>query len=183
MPTIEDQRKARAVLAGFQKVLILASEGNSDEALDTLDDLLDQDNFEDTLDGAEVLSKLVVKASDDEEESEDEDYDDEDESEDEDYDDEDEDGDEEEEVTASTRQRNSLNRKSTYLQLAFAPLDEIEDEMASDDEDEDEDYDDEEEDEDEEEVVESSTRRGARRLRPKTQEVKASLRNGKGGLL
>lgn len=146
------------VLAGLRDVLTQVANGDPDGAIDTLEDMLDDGNIEDTLDGAEELSMLATLASD--EDFDDEDFDEEadvdEDEDDEDYD-EDEDEDDEGVVESSVR---GTRRKVNHLNQAFASLDTLDDDEDEDfDEEADVDEDEEEyEDEDDEYVVESSVR-------------------------
>ena len=140
-------RNARKHLATMAGVLKQVASGDTDSAIQTLEDLVsteDQGQFEELLDSQDTLAHLISIAS---EAVEDEDEDE--------YDEDEEDEDEEDEdlsATASVKLSSAsvMNKRATYLGLALAGFEE-EEEDDEDDEDEDE-YEEEEEDLDDEDL-------------------------------
>lgn len=138
---------ARTVLAGLRDCLIAVANGDEDEAVHTLQSLVggSDEQFEDTLEGTEALSALIVdahKALASDSEDHDEDYDDEEEEDDADDEDadeyEDEDGDDEDDVEESKVKTNKskkralltasvAKKRSRYLDLALADVEDLED--------------------------------------------------------
>lgn len=165
--TKEQQLASKQVLLGFRDALTAAVSGDFDGAVDTFNDLLDDDTVESTLDGLETIAQLLVKASEDDSEDDEDDsddYDDEDDSEDDEDNSDEDDSDEDEDDTkvesrVKTRKKSVASVKSSkakrttaYLDLALASLDDIEDEDDEDTSDEDVSDDDSDEDEDDTKV-------------------------------
>jgi hypothetical protein len=151
-------RNARKHLATMAGVLKQVASGDTDSAIQTLEDLVsteDQGQFEELLDSQDTLAHLISIASEAVEDEDEDEYDEDEDGDEDEYDEDEEDEDEEDEdlsATASVKLSSAsvMNKRATYLGLALAGFEE-EEEDDEDDEDEDE-YEEEEEDLDDEDL-------------------------------